>query len=494
MGVIKRQGIKQTIVSYLGVTIGFVSTLFIYPLEESMYGIAKFMLGTAGLIGPVLSLGIDSLVIRFFPEFKNKNKSHFGFLGLLVLLATLSFLMATSILFLFKNDFYVLLEWLRMDVDVFSDNILEITTLTFLLILITILTKYISNFRLIVVPGIVNSLFFKIGLPILILLFHYQTISIPGFKWGLIIIHGIIVFSLLIYIHKIGELHLKPMTSILTRRRISSMVRYSLYGMVGNFGSNIAFRVDAIMTATLLSFRSTGIYGIAENITNVIITPYQSMSSIASPIISQNMKSEKFAEVNKLYKSSSLILMIAGITLLTCVYVSIDDIFRLSNKYDTLVMGKNVVLLLGIAKVFDMTTGLNSQIINYSPFYSFNLYMVITLGILNIYFNFTFIPIYQLNGAALATLLSLTLYNLLKFVFVWKKFDMQPFSWKHVWVLLIGILAYLVGHFIPKTGYLLLTIALKSGITLSIIASLVLYFKISPDLNQLIYRLLKWRK
>ena len=69
MGVIKRQGLKRSIVRYIGVLIGMVSMFFIYPLSGEMIGEIRFIVNTAGLLAPFLLLGVNNLTIRFFPRF-----------------------------------------------------------------------------------------------------------------------------------------------------------------------------------------------------------------------------------------------------------------------------------------------------------------------------------------------------------------------------------------------------------------------------------------
>lgn len=62
MGVVKRQGIKQSIVTYVGMAIGAVNLLWLYPLalSKAQIGITKFVLDTAVLVSPFLFWGGQS--------------------------------------------------------------------------------------------------------------------------------------------------------------------------------------------------------------------------------------------------------------------------------------------------------------------------------------------------------------------------------------------------------------------------------------------------
>lgn len=489
MGIIGRQGFKKTVISYFGVLIGLISTLYIYPLEETLYGVARFLISMAALLIPVLTFGTNSLVVRFFPVFRDKDTGHHGFLGFLFLITTVCFLILGSLMYIWRDAFYGILRSINMDVKVFSENVLETGILAFITALSIVTTLYISNFKRIVVPGIFNSVYLKIGLPILIILIYFHLILESHFKWGLILIQLLILLSLIVYTYKLGELYLKPNFSFISKKLLGRMSSYSFQGVFASLGSTVAFRIDTIMTASLLGFSSTGIFSIADNIAGIIASPYQSIKEISAPIIAQNLYDGDMEKVKKLYKSSSIALSIIGWGMLICTYVSLESIFSLSSKYDVLIQGKYVVLLLGLARVVDMSGGLNDHIISYSSIYKWNVLLILMLGVINISLNYYLIPRFGINGAAMATLISMSMYNISKFVFVWFRFRMQPFSMTHLAVIAVGAVAFLLGYTIPESGFALLDILSKSGTTALVFGGVVLYFNLSPDITSMVANL-----
>ncbi|NNM16284.1 MAG: membrane export protein, partial [Bacteroidia bacterium] len=82
MGIVKRQGIKFSIVGYVALFLGTINVLFIYPyaLQPEELGLMRFILDTALLVVPFVSLGFGNVIIRYFPQFQDKAKSHNGFL------------------------------------------------------------------------------------------------------------------------------------------------------------------------------------------------------------------------------------------------------------------------------------------------------------------------------------------------------------------------------------------------------------------------------
>ena len=106
MGVIKRQGFKSTVISYIGVLIGAVAMLRIYPLDMEVYGYAQWLISMVTLMFPLATFGILTLLIKYFPSYQKADSSNYS--GLLTLL--LSGLVVTYSLFLvfwffFKQHF-----------------------------------------------------------------------------------------------------------------------------------------------------------------------------------------------------------------------------------------------------------------------------------------------------------------------------------------------------------------------------------------------------
>jgi len=114
------------------------------------------------------------------------------------------------------------------------------------------------------------------------------------------------------------------------------------------------------------------------------------------------------------------------------------------------------------------------------------LYLLVLMAVLNIAFNFWLIPQLGIEGAALATFLSVAIYNILKTLIVYLKTGMQPFSrsWLKL-VLLIGI-CYILMSQIHLDLFPLWSLAIQSVLTTIVFLGLVYFCNISYDLNQLI--------
>ena len=108
MGVIKRQGLKNTIVNYAGVALAALSTIFIYPNDRETYGLAQFLIGTSLFLLPIMSLGGNSVMVRFFPRFRDNEKEHNGILGLTMIMSLAGCALFLLLYWLFEEKIFEL--------------------------------------------------------------------------------------------------------------------------------------------------------------------------------------------------------------------------------------------------------------------------------------------------------------------------------------------------------------------------------------------------
>ena len=371
------------------------------------------------------------------------------------------------------------------DVVLIQENLHYVIPIVFGIMFGNLLSRYISNFKLIVVPEILNNLWIKVAVPICGILYFLDYISFSQFFVGISIAYLLPMIGLFIYLWWLGEMPKKLNTSLFTGSLIKKIQVYGAYTLLGSLGTIIATRIDILMVGELLNMDNVGIYSIALFIASVIGIPFRSMMNITSPVISDLMAKHDLNSVHRLYQKTSINLLVIGILLLIGIWASIDLLFDIIPNGEVYKPGKYVVLVLGLATLVDMVTSINTNIIVYSHLYRFNFYFSLILAVLNIGLNLLFIQAYGLIGTAYATLTSMIVFNLIKYLFVLIKFNMQPFTFSMLWVLLVGIIAYVSTYFLPKTGNPFLDIIINS-ITISLIyIPAILYFNLSEDLTKL---------
>jgi len=489
MGVIKKEGIKQSIVSYIGVLIGIVNVVYFYPkfLTEEELGLYRFLIDTATLLFPFISLGVHNLSVRMFPIFKDPENGHHGLWFFLLSGIVVGYIFFLSVIVLF---FPFIDQFFADETPLIQQNWRFIIPLSGLVILVMICTQYILNFKKILVTSIINDLFIKVGLPVIAGLVYFDICTLQEGVYVLIGVYAAAVLTLMLYIVYLKQWHFKPDWNFLKKPLLKEMGTYSFYGILGSLGSILVTRIDVFMIAVLAdnSLQGVGVYSIAMIMANVIMIPARSINNISSPVIAEAWKTFDIDSIKTVYSKSSIVLLTVGVLFLVGIWSSVDDIFRLMPNGERFAVGKYVILILGLAKLFDLATGTNGQVIAYSKFFRFNFYAVLILAVFNVICNFIFIPIYQINGAALASASSIFIFNISKTAFVHYKMGLQPFSLNTLKVLVIGAIVYVTGLFIPSTDLPFLDIIFRSAYISITFVSAILYFNISEDVTNLFWQ------
>ncbi|MDH3244127.1 MAG: polysaccharide biosynthesis C-terminal domain-containing protein [Saprospiraceae bacterium] len=491
MGVIRRQSLKRTTIAYVGVVIGAISNLFVYPLSFEIYGLAQFIISCAQLIRPFASFGMSRVVVKFFPVFRQENNKHRGLLGFAFLTIVFGFTTLFLLLTFFEAHFVDLFEMLQMNSDVFLDDKVIICLVSFFIVASTILSHFSSNFKRIVIPEIFDNLFFKVTLPILVYAFYLSIIDQTAFKQLLVLTYILAMSGLFWYVHSLGQLSLRIDWTFLDLSLTRKMLNYGLYVALSIVGYFLTFRIDTVMITSFIGYKSAGFYSLFSYMVNLMVIPYMAIMAISGPLIAEQLHRKSTNLIVTIYKNSSEILFFSSLVIVGSLWLSMDQILNLTGEGEVLRPLKITFLILAIGQLFNVTTGMNDPIIGYSKYYRFNLYAMLFLSAINILMNIYLIPSMGIAGAALATAISLVIYNLAKLIFIYIKFRIVPFSLVHIKIGGIAALCFAVSFILPKTSIDLATILIKSGLFAISLILLTLLFHLSKEIDNLAKDILK---
>jgi O-antigen/teichoic acid export membrane protein len=498
MGIIKRQGIKNSIVNYVGVIMGAISVIFIYPrISPKEVGIIQFVISTAALLAPFAGWGLSISSVNFFPEVKDKEKKHSGFLFMLLFLTLIFSIIFLLFVFIFKD---ALSSVFGDNQAIFIKTFPFIISFTFLLTFSTLLQSYIINHGRIVVPSIYNNLLFKLIQPLLVLLYAFGFINFDTILVGLLVTYLIAVVGQILYLFYLKEGFFKPNFTLFRQTDFrKKLLKYANFVVFVGLGGALANRLDQLIIPPLLGFSSLAIFSLGYFISEAIDVPRKALSSIASPLISDSMKNKNFGHIKEIYQKTALLQLLIGVYLLASVWACADSLFDLMpNNNEVYRSGKYVILLLGIARLIDMMTGVNSEIITYSEHYRFNFTSLIGMALLNIAFNFLFIASWGFNlgivGSALATLVTMLIYNAWKLVFIYQKIHIHPLQKHMITIVVLGIVAWLLAWLTPSVLNPILSIFIKGSVVTVFYWVAIIQLKISDDVNGMFTKVLGFVK
>ena len=158
---------------------------------------------------------------------------------------------------------------------------------------------------------------------------------------------------------------------------------------------------------------------------------------------------------------------------------------------DSFKSGIYVVLFISMSKLFSMLMGNNGEILMTSKYYWFTFIATLVLSVATFISNYLLIPIYGINGAAFATLLSVIAFNLALSGFLYWQFKFSPLSFNTLKA--IGFLAIVLafGMYLPNLENPIISIGYKSMLISVLFAAGVYFLPISADLKMLIQEKIK---
>lgn len=486
MGVIKRQSIKTMLVSYMGVLIGMFNLLWLYPkyLDKAEIGLIYGLVDAAGLCLPLVLLGIPAVSVRYFPYFDNREKRHYGFLSLLILVPLLAFLLLLPLFYAQSDRLAALFSGKS---PLFAGYLSYLPLLCFFLVFFNLFEAYSRSFHRIVAANLLREFFLRIGTSVVVAIYALQWVGLDGFMALYVALYGIALVLLIMYVVQQKQMLLGPIDpKVFNKPMRREILLFALFIFAGNLGGTIVYKIDSIMINALIGESDNGVFKIASFIGLVVEMPRRAVTQIAGSVVAGYFKNNETNRIEDLYKRVSTNQFAAGMLFLICIWANVGNIFALMPNGNLYVSGSNIILFVGMAKVFDMVTSINEEIMAYSPYYRYAPLALFFLVGLTIVTNLTLIPIWGITGVAIANALCILLYNILKFLLIYFKMGIQPFSKSTLKIMVISAIVLTINYFMPFMYSVFVDVVLRTILMGGLFTVATLVWRVSPDLNNII--------
>ncbi len=477
MGIVIKQSIKNTIVTFIGFAIGAINILYMYPvfLGKDYLGLTNYVLSAANILYPILSFGIQNTLIKFFNE-NNKTEedlsSYFSYMLLLPLLIIIPFF---ALFYAFYENI-ALYESAKN--SIVYDFVWEIPLIALFIGYFEIFYAWLRAHMKSVFGSFVKEVFVRILVTISLFGVYFKFITLPEFIHSLVLVYGISLLVIIYYANKVKPIQLNKKFP----KNTKSIFVFTIFIILSASVANMLLDIDKYMINQFLKIENIAFYSLAVYLAMVISVPQRAMHQITYPITAKLMSENKWQELNELYKKSSVTLQVIGGLIYIGILVNIKQLYALlpDDGYD---QGLFVVFTIGLSKYFDVILGNNNSIIFNSKYYK----AVLVLGVLLVFvivgLNLIFIPKYGIDGAALATLIAIGMYSLAKLLFVVFKMKLYPFTKNTIVSFIITLVLFLAFYFWEFPFHSIVNIGLKSTIISILYLSLHYYFKVSSDIN-----------
>ncbi len=493
MGIVKRDGLKLVLISWMGIALGFFNKLILFPkyLETEEVGLTIILINISVLFAQIASMGSAPVILKFFPYFNNAMQKHHGFISWTFKLATLGSIATTLFFIIFKEPItHFFAEKSPLLVQYYYYIIpLGLAALSYI-----IFDTYLRSQLDTVFSSFAWEIILRLATTVSIVLYAFNVIDFEWFVIIYVIANCSASLAILIYMYLNKNLPFTKITTKVVKYR-KHLLWFAFFSVLSGAGNNFILLIDSVFVSGFIDLRATGIFTTVGFVTSIMIVPYRAITKITTPIVSNLWRKKDMVQMDKLYKNISVVCLLIGAYFFSGFWICIDELFKLMPKGDIYKEGKYVFLILCIGRLFDMASGINGAIVVTSKKYKYDLIFTIFLIVSTLICNYIFIKVVGLgmNGAAIATATTLVIYNMCRIVFLYYHYKLQPFTFKFFAGLIIFLTVLFACMQIPFISNPIVSIFIK-GVVLTLAYWLCMYvFKISHEINLSINKfLLRW--
>ncbi len=480
MGIIAKQSIKGTFYTYAGAAIGFVNVGLLMPkfFRADEIGLISILISFTLIFSQISGLGFSAVMTRMFPWFQDNKKKHNGILSIGIITAGIGFTISIILIFVLKD--YLIYSKSGTS-SLLESKFKYLPVLVLFYVYFVLLDNYNKVLKDSVTGTFLRDFFVRVFNLLIILLYVFNIIDFDKFVlfYVLIYISPTLIILTILLIRKnllIGKIDRK----IFSKHK-KEMFFIGLFAIISGFSWIAAANIDKYMINYYLDLSSLGVYTVALSFGAMISMPARPLRKISSIIIAESWKKNDRETIMQIYRKSSINLLLIAAFLFIGIWINIDNVFKIIPDFKG---GKYVFLFVGLSGIIEMASGTAALIIANSKYFRYSAYIMIFVILLIVVTNIIFIPIWKINGAAFASMISILIAVISRFIFLLVKYKFQPYNYKHIIIAVIAALLLIVNRFLPELDNLYLDFLYRSTIITIIFSVLILKLKISDDVTK----------
>ncbi len=431
-----RTSIHSSGLTLVGFILGALNTLVLYTrlVGVEQYGTIAFILASATLISPFISLGMPQGLLRFYDSLTPMERPRL--LGFAILAISLITLILFGVVYFFH-------EWLGQYSEAINDLSLD-ESMTVLAIALSmgLFELGFALAKLQFKPRV--GVFLKEVYPRLLITLYLVHLYWSDFNW-----RSFILFLLISYLTRalfiwVIALRISGVTPSFGFKglKLNAIISYSLLVLLGSSLSLFFLEVDKVMLFELMTATEVANYTVAVFIATTVAIPFRGYLPLYGPKIARSYHADGFSfhVANELKSANDQILDLSSliVLLLLAGFPLIQLVLPASFE-----KGLELIPILIFAKFIDAISGLTTPLFQYSKFYSKYLVLSILMFIMLVLTNVWMIPLYGLKGAAFATALTFCVFSILKHWFAWRWFRISLVSRDYFWPVISIVLSSL---------------------------------------------------
>lgn len=401
----------------IGMALSFVWVFAITNFFGSkVYGLISISQVLVSFLGVFFCLGIDTALIKLgsMTMHYSNGISHSNFLRKSIGIVLLSSVLCTISVLLLKN----ILTFQVFKKEELSNYLSWIGVLSILFMLHKAFISFLT------VEGKFNRygnfyfLYPNIGILLFVLICYFFNYPPYFIIIGYILSYGIFGLIQLVTLIKI------PLT-----RGISigyrEILKLSTPMMISSSFLFISSWTDVIMLGAMVSEEEVGIYNVAFKVGSLVLVIIAAVNTVLAPKISTFFESNNLDGIKKEVHKATKIISFMSLPFVVLIIIFRRQILGLFGE--EFIVGEIVLIIISLGMLFNAMSGSVGQILNMTSYQKQFRNFTILSAVVNVVLNYFLITKYGIEGAAIASLASNLMINIMCLIFVKQKFDFYAF-------------------------------------------------------------------
>lgn len=482
MGIIQKQGTRSSIFLLIGFCIGGINLLVLFPkiFTQEEIGLTRAIIDTATVLSLLATLGTTPVIYKFHPYYKSLTRPKENDLPFVTAVVCLvGFLLICLAGYIFRD--FIIRKLGKA--PLFGEYFYLVYPYTFLMLAYAWMEAYGWSLKKTVLTNFLKETLIRALTTTLIVLVWAGLVGKELFIQLFSCIYIFPVIILLIALINTHEWKFNFTISKVTKRFKGKMATFGMFVFGATFLGVASRTVDSFMIIGLKGLEKTAIFTIAAYLVTFMDLPFRSINSIATPILSESWRDKNYTNIFSIYKKSTITLLVAGMFIYLLVLLNINNlvVFLDATAWAEVPM---VVLIMGLAKLVDLGTGVNGQIIGTSINWRFDFFTNVLLTLMAFPLNFFMISHFGIIGAAWSNLIAISIYNGIRFGFIYRKYGWQPYGFEHLKVLLVSLAIFIGVYAIPFIMNIFVDTLFRSILFAGLFIPAMLRMNVSEEFNK----------
>ena len=419
--IIKGSGISFFL-RFGGLAVGYLLTLVIAHLFGAK-GLGDYVLAITvlRLFTLLAKLGLDTTSIRFIASFASQDKwtSIFRFRKQVVSILSLSSIVSSLLMYCFAEP---IADLINANYKYIQLNAFLVLPMSFFMLHYQSLRglKRIAEFSFFYRMS--QSLFSIIFILIIYQFFTTSDVPVYAYFLSVLIVSLLSFFAFIYWLNKRSE---GKESAELKIRSYKKLLKISIPLMFAQSVQFIMAWTDKLMLGNMTTPEDVGIYHTAFKLSMFASIALMSINSIASPKFAEMYAENNMKGLKKVVHQSTKMIFWTSVPLVSVFFVLPE--FLLGIFGEEFKVGVTAFIFLSCGRLISSFSGSVGTILQMTG--NQNIYAKILLfgAIMNVVLNLILIPKYGINGAAIASMSSLIVWNLSMVLVVKKRFGFYTF-------------------------------------------------------------------